>query len=98
MIIVLAKATAKKDMKNNIIEESKKLIKSTRLEEGCIEYNLYTPLDEDNALLFVENWESKNHLESHLKQDHFINFGSSIKDYLEKELEISIYSSEEIEL
>jgi len=98
MIIVLAKITSKDGMKDKIVGETKTLIEATRAEEGCIEYNLYDPVDGENILLFVEKWEGKEFLESHLQQDHFIKFGPAIGDYLAKDLEISVYSSEEIEL
>jgi len=98
MLIVLAKITAKNGMVNNILNESKAIIEATRGEEGCIEYNLYNPIDSENTLLFVEKWESKESLESHIKQQHFIDFGSAIENYLAKDLEISVYSSEEISL
>jgi quinol monooxygenase YgiN len=98
MIIVLAKATPKKNMKDMIIKESKDLIKATCEEKGCIEYNLHEPLGDEGTLLFVEKWENKDYLESHLEQNHFINFGLAIEDYLDKDLDISVYSSEEIEL
>jgi quinol monooxygenase YgiN len=98
MLIVLAKITSKDGMKDKIINETKTLIEATRAEKGCIEYNLYNPVDSENILLFVEKWEGKEFLESHIKQDHFLKFGSAIGDYLAKDLEISVYSSEEIEL
>lgn len=98
MIIVLAKITSKDGMKDKIIDETKTLIETTRAEEGCIEYNLYDPVGSENILLFVEKWDGKEFLESHVQQDHFIKFGSAIEDYLAKDLEISVYSSEEIEL
>ena len=98
MLIVLAKITAKEGMVDNILNESKALIEATRKEEGCIEYNLYNSVEKKNILTFVEKWDSKESLESHIKQTHFINFGSAIENYLGKDLEISIYSSEEITL
>ena len=98
MIIVLAKVISKDGMKNKIIDAAKPLIAATRAEKGCIDYNLYNPIDSENNLLFVEQWEEKEFLESHVQQDHFIKFGSAIEDYLAKDLEISVYSSEEIEL
>lgn len=98
MIIVLAKATAKKGMVKNIIDNSDSIIKNTRLEKGCIEYNLFNPIDSDNTLLFVEKWENENDLKSHLKQPHFLKFGSDIEDYLVKDLEITVFSADEINL
>jgi quinol monooxygenase YgiN len=98
MIIVLAKITAKENMANNIINEAQGLIKATRAEKGNIEYNLYAPADDPNTLLFVEKWEEKKDLESHIEQPHFVNFGPAIGDYLAKDLDISVYSSEEVDL
>jgi len=98
MIIVLAKITSKDGMKDKILGETDTLITATRAEDGCIEYNLYEPVDSENVLLFVEKWEGKEFLEAHIQQDHFIKFGEAIGDYLAKDLEISVYSSEEIEL
>ncbi len=98
MIIVLAKAIPKEGMKSKIIEEAEDLIIATCAENGCIEYNLYTPADEENSLLFVEKWEGKEYLDSHMNQPHFVGFGASIEKYLAKDLEISVYSSEEMSL
>jgi len=98
MLIVLAKITAKDGMVDNILNETKTLIEATRNEEGCIEYNLYNSTEKKNILTFVEKWDSKESLEAHVKQAHFIDFGSAIENYLAKDLEISVYSSEEITL
>jgi len=97
LIIVLAKATPKEGMADKIIEGAQDLIKATRAEEGCIDYNLYNPEDGSKFLLFVEQWETKAHLESHLQQPHFINFGSVIDEFAEN-LEITAYSSEVLDL
>lgn len=98
MITVFAKVTPKENMADNIINEAKNLLKATCAENGCIEYNLYVPVDDNNSLLFVEKWAEKEHLASHLQQPHFVKFGSDIEDFLAKDLDISVYSSEEIEL
>lgn len=98
MLIVLAKATAKDDMVEDIVNNAKTLIEATSAEEGCIDYNLYNSTEEDNILVFVEKWESEESLKSHMNQPHFIEFGSAIEDYLDKDLEISVYSSEKIDL
>jgi len=97
LIIVLAEITFKENITNEIIDESKALIKASLAEEGCIDYKLFNPIDQDNSLLFLEKWKEKSYLELHLKQPHFINFHSDFGDLMEKR-EISVYSSEEVEL
>lgn len=54
MIIVQAKAIPKdKTSKNKIIEAAANLIEKSKLENGNINYNLYSNVQED-TLLFVE--------------------------------------------
>ena len=98
LIIVLAKIISKENMLNKIVDEAKPLIEATRAEEGCIDYNLYNLAEGDNTLLFVEKWDSEDSLKFHLKQAHFIEFGSAIEEYLATDLDISVYSSEAVEL
>ena len=97
MIIVLAEITFKENITDEIITESEKLIEASLKEEGCIDYKVYNPLGKDSSFLFVEKWESKYFLETHLKQPHFIDFHKVIGDSMDK-IKISAYSSEEIEL
>jgi quinol monooxygenase YgiN len=97
MLIVLAKLVSKDGKKDKVVDIAKSLIDTTRAEKGCIDYNLYDPIDSENNLLFVEQWEGKEFLDSHLKQDHFKKFETDIEDLVES-LDISIYSSEETEL
>jgi len=97
LIIVLAEITFKKNITDEVIEESQALIKDSLAEKGCIDYQLYNPVGNDNSLLFLEKWEEKSYLELHLKQPHFINFHRSFGNLFEK-TEISVYSSEKIEL
>lgn len=98
MIIVQAKAIPKDvEALDKIIVSAENLIKNTRAEEGNISYNLYSNV-EDDTLLFVEFWKSKEDLEIHLKTDHFIKFGEEIADYLECDLVIDVFDSKTIEL
>ena len=94
MIIVTATITANHGERDEIITKSQDLIKSTRLESGCISYNLYASTEGDNILLMLEQWENLEVLESHMQTEHFKAFGAAIKDMIAKELEISVYSAE----
>jgi len=98
MIFVLAKAIPKDtDAKIKIIEYAQDLIDNSRAEEGNVDYNLYANTGEE-TLLFVEQWETKEILDSHLQTDHFIKFGENISDLLEQDLIIDVYSADGIEL
>lgn len=92
MIMVTAKITAKPGERNNIILKAKDLIESTRLESGCISYNLYTSTEDDDVLIMLEQWKNQDVLDSHMQTKHFKAFGEAVEDILAGELDINIYS------
>lgn len=98
MIIVQAKAIPKdKTSKNKIIEAAANLIEKSKLENGNINYNLYSNVQED-TLLFVEQWENLDILKVHLQTEHFNQFGAYIDGLLKEDLDINVFSAENVEL
>ena len=98
MIIVLAKAVPKdEDACEKIVEFAQDLIENTKKEEGNIDYNLYSNTA-DGTLLFVEQWESKEILGSHLQTEHFLRFGANIQDLVAAELAIDVFDADAVEL
>ena len=98
MIIVQAKAIPKdKTSKNKIIEAAANLIEKSKLENGNINYNLYSNIQED-TLLFVEQWENLDILKAHLQTAHFNQFGADINGLLKEDLDINVFSAENVEL
>lgn len=98
MILVLAKAVPKdEDACEKIVEFAQDLIENTRKEEGNIDYNLYSNTA-DGTLLFVEQWESKEILGSHLQTEHFIKFGANIQDLVAAELAIDVFDADAVDL
>ena len=96
MIMVTAKMTAKPGERNNIILKAKDLIESSRSESGCISYNLYTSTEDDDVLMMLEQWKDQDVLDSHLKTEHFKAFGAAVEDILARELDINVYSVDQI--
>lgn len=91
--MVTAKITAKSGEKDNIIAKAQDLITSSRLDPGCISYNLYANTGDDDLLLMLEQWENLEVLHSHMQTEHFKAFGVATKDMLAKEMDISVYSA-----
>lgn len=94
MIIVEAKIRAKNGNRDKIISKSEDLIKSTRLESGCISYNLYASVEDDDILIMFEKWENMDILNKHMKTEHFKAFGDAIEEFLAENMNINIYSVE----
>jgi quinol monooxygenase YgiN len=46
------------------------LVAPTRLEAGCLNYDLHVAPEAAGKFLFHENWTSRAHLEAHLQSAH----------------------------
>lgn len=64
------------------------LIQPTRKEEGCISYDLYQDTTNPGRFTFIEEWQSKEHLDIHLKTPHLVSAGEAFGKILTKELVI----------
>jgi quinol monooxygenase YgiN len=62
------------------------LIEPTRKENGCISYELYQDTVNPGKFTFIENWESKAHLDVHLKTPHMAKAGAAFGKIVTKEL------------
>lgn len=96
MIILNAKITVKPDKREEVISKMQDLIKATREEPGCVNYELYASTEDENVLMMFEKWESRDALDSHIETEHFKAFGEEIGIYLAKEMEIDAYSAERL--
>jgi len=89
MIVAIAKLT----LKDGVAEEFKTLvtplIKKSKKEQGCIEYNLFKH-NEKEIFTFIEKWETMEDLKSHFLTPHFKEIVPQFKDYVTKE-ELDLY-------
>lgn len=90
MIFVVSKSVVKQDKVNEYKLLTVKLIEETRKEAGCISYDLCEHIENPNILTFIEKWESKEHLDAHMKTTHFTEIVPKLKE-LRESAELSIY-------
>jgi quinol monooxygenase YgiN len=83
-LTVVAKVVAKQESRENVQRELLKLIKPTRKENGCIEYNLHQDNEDPAIYIFYEIWENSACLESHMNTDHFKNFVNVVGSMVEE--------------
>jgi quinol monooxygenase YgiN len=62
------------------------LIEPTRKESGCISYELYQDTTNPGRFTFIEEWESQNHLDIHLKTPHLVAAGEAFGKIVTKDL------------
>lgn len=70
MIYVVATLTLKPGAKQHLIEPARACIAETRKEAGCISYDLSTSVTDDDTMVFLERWESREALTAHSRQPH----------------------------
>lgn len=93
MIIVNATIQPKPEQKDTIISMANDLIAESRTHYGNISYNLFENT-EDQTLMFIEKWESKEALESHMQSEVFHTFGQKNKELIEGDIKVEIYFAE----
>lgn len=92
MVKVVARNFAQAEQVNKVIELYKELVEETRKEEGCIRYELYQDSADFTILTMLEEWESREALDLHMKSEHFIRIVPQLKPFMRQPTELNIYS------
>ncbi len=87
-VTVFAKCKAKQGTEENVKKELLALIPPTRLEEGCVSYDLHQAVDNPSVFVFCEIWSSKEHLESHMRTPHFQALAKKAEDIFAEPIDI----------
>jgi quinol monooxygenase YgiN len=69
-LTTVAEILAKNESVELVISELIKLIEITKLEKGCINYDLHQDNENKNLFLFYENWESRELWQVHMNNAH----------------------------
>ena len=59
----------------------KELIEKTKLEQGCIAYDLFHDLKNKGPFVFIEEWQDLNALDAHVNSEHFQRLVPQIDQY-----------------
>lgn len=57
------------------------LVKKTKLEQGCIAYDLFHDLKEQGHFVFIEEWVDRAALNAHVQSEHFQRLVPQIDQY-----------------
>ena len=60
-----------------------KLIDKTRVEQGCINYDLHQDNQNPAHFVFHENWESEAALDEHLASEHIAAYSAAVEGAIE---------------
>jgi len=82
---------AKKGFERRVRKELQRLIEPTKVEKGCVDYELHVKAENPRVFLFYENWISKTFLDKHLASDHLKCFDQSCRGLLAKPVSITLW-------
>ncbi len=91
MITVVAKNFVKNGEVNTVLNICENLVKKSREESGCIKYEVFQEVKNENIVTMIEEWKSMEDLEAHFEMNHFKDAIEKLAPHMEKEAEISLY-------
>jgi quinol monooxygenase YgiN len=92
MVTVVAELIAKPGCEAKLATELLAMVEATRLEDGCVQYDLHVATDEPGRFVFYENWTSREALDRHAASAHIQSFGARAAELLEQPARIVTYT------
>ena len=71
MILVTIKMKVSPEKCTELLQTIRALISSTRQEGGCISHSFYQDVQDENAFNLIEEWQTQDDLDNHLRSDNF---------------------------
>ena len=71
MLKLIAEDFIQIDKVDIVLPLYKELIEKTKLEKGCIAYDLYHDVKNKGHFVFIEEWQDRNALDEHVNSEHF---------------------------
>lgn len=69
-VVLIATFHAVPDAIGELRERLIEMVTLSRVEAGCVRYELHVEDDDPNVLTFIETWESQSALDSHDRTEH----------------------------
>ena len=91
-VTVIAHIRAKPGQEEQVKGALLALCAPTRVEKGCINYDLHQSQDDSALFAFHENWVSKNDLDVHLQSPHVQAFLKRIDELLAEAPKITLWT------
>jgi len=90
-VTVIATLKAKPGQEETLQGELLALIPTTRLEGGCLNYDLHRSTENPAVFVFHENWTSRAALEAHLANAHLVAFMSKADALLAEPPQVALF-------
>lgn len=91
MLKVVAKNFADPKHLDEILKLSRELVELTRGEPGCVSYGVYQDTEHPELLTMIEEWESREALETHLNSAHFMRIVPQMGKLMTRDADMNVY-------
>lgn len=71
MIIVTLRIKVPDERRKDFLDSARLITGPTAVQFGCISCEFYQDLNDPDAVLYVEEWQSRKSLEQHIKSDPY---------------------------
>jgi quinol monooxygenase YgiN len=89
VIYVVATIRIKPGTFSQVAAAARPAIEATRKEKGCISYDMHQSATDPETVVFVERWEERDNLASHMQQPHFLAWRKAGAEFiLDRKIEI----------
>lgn len=85
MIKVIAQDFIKHEFLKEVKPLYEELVAKTKLEEDCIEYNLFVDQEDAGHFIFIEEWPNQEALDNHCRSEHFRRLVPAINKFQSKD-------------
>ncbi len=90
-ITVIANIQARAGKEPELEQVLTGLIRPTQNEPGCISYDLFARPDNPGRFMFIETWDNREALSTHLQQPHVQAFINRSDELLAEPLDVSLW-------
>jgi quinol monooxygenase YgiN len=79
MIIVRITMTARPEKRKEVMQTLLSMIEPTLREKGCLSYQAFQNIEDENVFSLIKEWETREDLDHHMRSDRFgVLFGTKI--------------------
>jgi quinol monooxygenase YgiN len=96
-VTVIVRLRAKPGMEGRVRQELYNLLRPTRAEKGCINYDMHETPNDPSLFLFHENWASEEDLKRHLEAPHIKRWIEEANVLLAEPLDLTLWKKVDVE-
>jgi len=71
MIIVITSMNVLPEKQKEVLQTLLSMVEPPGKEKGCLSYGIFSDIEDRNVFSLISEWETRQHLDHHLKSDRF---------------------------